>query len=393
VYRRDADSGCWPSRMQELLLQSSLLDDERARAAWAEWKSVVDIAHLDSGSYRLLPLLYRNLRNLRIDDELVGRLRGVHRRTWYQNQILFNATAPLLSDLARAGIQALVLKGGAIAVLHYGDCGLRPMSDFDVMVRPGHAQEAVDFVRSRGWTSASEAQERLLDAHLAYGHGHHFRTTEGHHLDLHWRLLDVAFPRDLDESLWRRAVRLRLRGADSLALCPSDQLFHVCVHGARWNPEPPVRWVADAATVLSTSGTNIDWNRVVSLATGCALTLPLYSALAYLKGLLDSPVPPEVLDTLGAFPVSDTERAEHRVFTHPPSWLGGLPRQWFAYLRCTPPGTPLKRWLSFPRYLKSRWGAQSTWDVAVLIVGKAIRRTSRRLGAYATDLWRAHTLQ
>ena len=81
--------GCWPTREQELLLQAALMQGKETIDAWEAWKSTVEIAQIDQGSYRLLPLLYKNLRDHGVEDPWADTLKGVYRSTWYKNQLLF----------------------------------------------------------------------------------------------------------------------------------------------------------------------------------------------------------------------------------------------------------------------------------------------------------------
>ncbi|HYA13731.1 MAG TPA: hypothetical protein VEF33_05270, partial [Syntrophales bacterium] len=62
--------GCLPTAQQEALLRASLLQGEEALMAWDYWKSNTDMNRIDQGSYRLLPLLYRNLSLHGVKDPL-----------------------------------------------------------------------------------------------------------------------------------------------------------------------------------------------------------------------------------------------------------------------------------------------------------------------------------
>jgi len=93
-----------------MLLQAAHLQGKDAIKAWQEWKSGVDIDHLDAGSYRLLPLLYRNLRNNGVTGSLMEKFKGIYRLTWYRNQLLFRKMTTLLSSFHNAGIQTMILK-------------------------------------------------------------------------------------------------------------------------------------------------------------------------------------------------------------------------------------------------------------------------------------------
>src|SRR5215470_12661875 len=141
VYERKGD--WWPTPRQELLLKAALLEGEAAVEAWESWRANTDIHRLDQGSYRMLPLLYRNLQKHEIKDPVMEKLKGVYRHTWYKNQILFSRMAAILRSFQEAGIDVMVLKGTALVLLHYKDYGLRPMNDFDVLVRLKQSSEAI----------------------------------------------------------------------------------------------------------------------------------------------------------------------------------------------------------------------------------------------------------
>ena len=138
-YRRELNKinfkgGFWPTRHQELLLQACLLQGKEALDAWCKWKSTTDVDRLDIGSLRLMPLLYRNLQAHGVEDNLMNKFKGVYRFTLYKNHMLLHNMANVLAGFYDTGIQAMVLKGVALTLLHYRDYGLRPMEDLDVLI-------------------------------------------------------------------------------------------------------------------------------------------------------------------------------------------------------------------------------------------------------------------
>src|SRR3990172_6475884 len=105
----------FPTRAQELLLRAALLQGEPARHAWQHWRMQVNLEQeWDAGTYRLLPLVYHNLRALGVDDPLMSKLRGIYRREWYKNQMLFHTIAEVLRLFHAAGIETMILKGSAL---------------------------------------------------------------------------------------------------------------------------------------------------------------------------------------------------------------------------------------------------------------------------------------
>jgi hypothetical protein len=296
----------WPDERQALLLRAALNVDHDGRAAWERWKrGGGDVERLDRASYRLLPLLYRSLSAGGVDDPELPRLKGVYRRFWYTNQLLYRRAAEALGALADAGLETLVLKGAALSALHYRDPGARPMDDVDILVRTPSAAAAIGVLRSAGWTLKSELSvDRLVRSRHAQPLVH----ADGTNLDLHWR----AFPRAArDDDIWRAAVPVTVGGVSSRALAPADQLLHVCVHGLGLVPAPG-RWVADAVTVTRAAGDRLDWSRLVQQAVARRATLLMHGALRYLRDAFALPVPETTLAALRAVPTTWMERWEQK---------------------------------------------------------------------------------
>src|ERR1700683_4642008 len=124
---------------QLLLLRAALLECPEAVEAAEEWfASGRDAAEpgfswLEQGSRRLLPLVYRNVKEA-LPPELRETLRRVSLQYWADNQKLFRRLEERLTWFHANGIPTVVLKGAALSVLHYRDKGIRPMSDVDILV-------------------------------------------------------------------------------------------------------------------------------------------------------------------------------------------------------------------------------------------------------------------
>ena len=134
IYLKNFEGG-WPTKQQELLLRAALLENKDAIKAWHEWQSISDIDNLDSGSFRLLPLVYRNLSKFGLNGAVKNKLKGMYRLTWYSNHMLFSKIAVLLASFRDAGLPTIILKGAALTISCYKDYGARPMADFDFLVK------------------------------------------------------------------------------------------------------------------------------------------------------------------------------------------------------------------------------------------------------------------
>jgi Uncharacterised nucleotidyltransferase len=371
------EGDCWPTRSQTWLLRAALLPGDAGRQAWQVWWTHTgSLDGLDDGSRRLLPLLYRNLRRILSDSRathpVLSQLKGIYRKTWYQNQALFYQIAELLDSLRAAGIATLILKGASLSVLHYHDLGARPMADFDILVPAAEAVQTIDTLAHLGWRSLLPLGDvRKL---VAVKQSLDFVTTDQRRFDLHWYALwDCIYP-GADDDFWAAAVPAQINHVATRALNPTDQLLHVCVHGAGFNRVPPVRWAADAMQIIHSTGTVIDWPRLLGHAERLRLSLPLRDTLYYLHTALDAAVPEAALQALASMPVTDREREFYRLKVSQRGLLGEIPLMWYHYLGLVQGRHGPATGAGFLRYLRLNWGLVHAWQIPSFLVHKTVRR-------------------
>ena len=277
--------GWKPREQQELLLRAALAPPDEAAAAWSEASGVVDVDTLDGRSHDLLPLLYRALADGGVEDPWLPRLKGVYRRTWYANQLLLRRAARAVSALSAEGIDALVLGGAALGLLHYRDTGARPMDDTSIAVRPATGQQPRGVLASTDWGL---------------------------------RPVQIA-----DDDLWRAAVPMQIDDAAARAPCASDELLRICVRGISWTSRPrSARWIADALVIVGGSAAAIDWERFVRRAAEARVAPHLAVVLDYVSETFEAPIPQRVLSSLGRA-MTPGGRARFRV-TRARAFIHGL---------------------------------------------------------------------
>jgi hypothetical protein len=360
-----------PTPRQLPLLRACLWHGDRAFAAWTEWRSgEFDLAKVEPGSLRLLPLLYRNLDTRLAGDPAAAWLKDLYRGSWTANQLGLRVGRRAIDTLRATGAEVLVLKGAALIGSVYADLGARPMGDVDLAVPTPRIGEAVRALQGAGLAAVEGNPERLL----ATRHSLAFRDPSGQEVDLHRGML---WHPGLDQEFWRGSIEAEVAGVEVRILNPADQLLHVCAHGAAWNPVHPVRWVADAFKVIEASGSQLDWRRVMTMACQGHLTLPLAEALDVLAGDLEAPVPEDIRTELWQAPVSRTERRAHEALALPPS-----PRRsaamfsWFRERHRAQAALNGERpqLAGFVRYMQRFWGL----DRPDQVPGYAVRRLLRR---------------
>jgi hypothetical protein len=241
------------------------------------------------------------------------------------------------------------------------------MSDFDVAVPSEAGARAVAVLERSGWSSLY----RITDAFRRIKHAAPFEDAAGLHCDLHWRILEECADAGPDRDLWAASEPIEFQGRHTRVLSPADQLFHVCVHGARYAPEPGIRWIADAMRLIDTG--KLDWTRLVEQVARHRFVLRVRETLEFLKDVMDAAVPDTVLADLASRGEAPFERIERRLLSQEHRFLGQLPLYWCLNLRACD-GAGWLAALTLPRYLQHAWGLVGLRELPRGALTRALRR-------------------
>lgn len=171
----------------------------------------------------------------------------------------------------------------------------RSYGDLDLLVSRRHFPAVVEALEAigcqlleRNWSLVTE----LGPGELA------LRTPGGHHLDLHWHLLNDhegrrAFPVSTERLLERRTSVL-LDGGLVPVLADVDTCVHVVLHAAKSGADHLI-WLYDLAAAIERDP---DWDALVHTAREWQVQLPTAWMLDLTARLLDLQVPRAVLTAL-----------------------------------------------------------------------------------------------
>ena len=369
--------------LHEQMLSIALCSDGRASARWRALRRDVDLDALwDTRALQFLPLVYHALVEEGSDDPDLPRLRGVQRRTWYENQLRLHWLGGALHVLVEDGVDAMPLKGIVLATSFYQNVGLRPMVDCDVLVRTDQLEQALDVLRRAGW----EPTGPLPTRYARHGHEVDVADAARHLIDLHWHLAPWLVHQgdevDGDDQFWDRSVSIDIGGVSARSLDRSDLLLHVIVNGAKEGYATAPQWVADAV-MIARAEPGVDWRRLTETAQSFGVAFPVRRALQYLRVGFAAPVPSSALADLDV-PVGTRSR---RMFTR--AAQGGLPspverrvlgplastyRYWIA---CSAPLTRARAVATFPVWLADHWGLGGPRQLPAGIARRVARRVSQ----------------
>lgn len=375
----DAQGSLWPTPAQERLLLAALDQSDTAREHFYAWRDMIDIAaEFDRGSFRLLPLLYANMSRLKLQDSLMGRLKGTYRRAWCEAQTRFEQACKVLTMLNEHGIETVVIKGIPLSLTYYPNETLRPMADIDIVVRHGQAAAAIRLLESAGWARGPTSR----DENLQYHHAMQFFWPAGGELDLHWHFLTECRSDAANEHFWRNSTPLDVKGVKTRQLGHTDMFIHTVIHGIRWNLEPPIRWIADAAMILRRADDQLDWTQLLAFANQEKLNYRMRLGLSYLAERMKLPIPAWVLETLAARPNSWIEWLENSVALRDIDDLYRNPllKNWVIfinYCRFQQTTNPWQFVNGFTHFLRVKWLLHGRGEIPGVIWHGLVRRVLR----------------
>jgi len=93
-----------------------------------------------------------------------------------------------------------------------------------------------------GWSTKGIALEALTEDYRAVRHSQALGTAAPVNLISIGTCYRATLRLTLMMIFGKRPHAINIQGVSTLILNPTDQLLHVCVHGAAWDAVPHVRW-------------------------------------------------------------------------------------------------------------------------------------------------------
>ncbi len=230
---------------------------------------------LESASWHgIVPLLYNNLKGIQerhvIPEEVMDRLKSTYHGNLARNMYLYTELKRVLEVFLERGVEVIILKGAALAKTVYGDIGLRPMCDIDLLVRKEDLTNVEDIMTGLDYPfkDNNPAERYGEDNH----HTRFFNQENNVLIEIHWHISCNTHPTrirnidsDIIEMWWEGAKAIEISGVKSLMLCPEDLIIHLCLHFIKhrflggFNYECALIQVCDIYQVLKQYRDEIDW--------------------------------------------------------------------------------------------------------------------------------------
>ena len=268
---------------------------KEALSSRLDWDYII----LNALQHGILPLLYHNLSKIDdpnlVPERIMKLLRGQYYATLTRNMLYYNELSKILQSFMDAGIEAIILKGAALAETVYKDIGLRRFGDIDFLVHESDLQKAKQKLSEQGY---------ILDEHVSpieynekFGCDLNY-AKNSYVFEIHWHIARKTgsdrFVKIEIDRMWENAQPARIAGVDTFVLSPEDLLFHLCVHLPK-HCYSRLIWFCDISEVVKRG---ISWKYVVENAKKYRAKAYMYYGLHFADELLGCDIPSNVLSEL-----------------------------------------------------------------------------------------------
>ena len=139
-----------------LVLQSALLDPERALPAWTQATQLEPIDDWPNELARPLPLVYLNLKNAQQAAHL-ALLKGVYRAAWSANMVRLRNALDVITQLDAQSIDYRLIKGAAVCSIT-DNWAARRMGDIDLVIPQAQSREVTEILEAHVYEHQAPGQ-------------------------------------------------------------------------------------------------------------------------------------------------------------------------------------------------------------------------------------------
>jgi hypothetical protein len=246
------------------------------------------------------PLIYKNLLKFNglVAPEVLEGLKTAYILQRLSNERRYQDLGEILKAFRQEEIPVLLYKGVVLAQMVYQDVGLRPMRDFDLLVRPQDWVRTHKILFQFGYSGISPATISKVpkEYHLGYGN------KKGTGLEFRFWLFWLDLPDFKKQDVWRNSRLATIAGEKALIPHPEDHLLLLSLSLLRQRYKGLI-WFSDIAEFIRHYSSEIKWERIQEKAREKRISTFVYYGLLLTKQLLGAQIPDEALSSLKPDPL------------------------------------------------------------------------------------------
>lgn len=281
----------------EPALLAAWLDRETLEMALARWLEAQGLAAYTFHQLRAAGLIDR------VAAPVQHSLHDQYRQSAMCAVVHQQHVAEMVATLAAAGVEAVLIKGVALATTVYPAPWCRAQSDIDLWVQPEQLPAAVTALTALGYRAAAK-EDRPLPLQLLIGGEQKMADGRwgGAMVELQWPPIRgewVRYTTTVDHAaIWARRRMVQIKEQPVATMAPEDVLIHLCIHLAI-NHHFGVFWLRALLDIhLLAQAQPLDWAAIAERARLWRVATAVWVVLDLAHRLLGTPLPADLVETL-----------------------------------------------------------------------------------------------
>lgn len=236
------------------------------------------------------PVVYENLKAFdNMPGKTIERFRNAYLHSVRNNVLNAEEMIRALCLLEKGGVEAIPLKGSFASEIIFGNPGLYPATDIDILVKPEDLPKADEVLAEAGYGKI----EGISDEDLLSGHYHFIYRKDKHFLELHWNLVKRYFHAP-PGFWWEETGAVQCSGIRMNALSPERYLlyaiFRLFDHGFR-----PLKFFLFILGLIRKYEKEIDWEKLLRFSRTFKMERLMVFTLKLLHELFWTQIPDDIL--------------------------------------------------------------------------------------------------
>jgi len=249
------------------------------------WDSFFSLA----AEHGVSSLAYKNLLKMQnVPEEVLARFQNAYQSILRNNVLLAAETDRLLDLLTSRGIEVISLKGTVTAELIFGDIGLYPSGDIDILVPIKDIGMAQEILEAEGYHLNDQGFDEYRDFYFQELY-HISLSSSRFTVEPHWNLFMRYFTAP-PEFWWEESVPVSLGGRRYSFLSPERNILYTSFRNF-YKGFTPLRFLVLTAAIIRHYRDEIDWEKLFGYAGTFHFESVLRVNLKLCRDFLDAPVP------------------------------------------------------------------------------------------------------
>lgn len=269
-----------------------------------DWNVFLDKAKKEG----VLPLVFLRLPEIAKDNYTIPlSVTEALKRDYYtiaaRNAIIFQELGKVLESFNRAGLEAIVLKGAALAELVYRNLALRAMSDVDLLVKKEDLCKIDALLKMLGYFPSDKGVHDI-DISSAYLTTRDYRSDSRKSVSfhIHWHFVNSTIPNAYYiknikmENIWQDAEKTKIAHRETCVMAPHHLLIHLSEHALRVTHSlGKLSFFCDIYEAIVFYRERLDWDRLIKESREFGLDRFVYFVLYFTNEFFPAKVPEGVL--------------------------------------------------------------------------------------------------